>query len=95
MTQRMPALHSSFCPAGILHASTLSLSLAMQNGGQETFTYRSQVARYALTDPPAGVDISKNSFNTTEIHCTEYYAGTTAGMLLPSPAVAQVFFLEE
>lgn len=55
------------------------MNRAVQNGGQETFTYRSSVARYALTDPPAGVEISTTSFNTTEIHCTEYFAGTTAG----------------
>lgn len=51
----------------------------LQNGGQETFIYRSQTARYALTDPPQGVEVNPSTFNTTEVHCTEYYAGTTAG----------------
>lgn len=56
----------------------------LQNGGETTFNYRSAVARLALTDPPEGVNISPNSFNTTEIHCTEYYGGTTAGQHLAS-----------
>ena len=57
----------------------MRVDFGLQNGGQETFIYRSATARYALTDPPAGIEISPNSFNATEIHCTEYFAGTTAG----------------
>lgn len=46
------------------------------NGGQPTFDVRAQFARYALTQPEAIADGGR--FNTTELHCTEYFPGTTA-----------------
>ena len=46
----------------------------LQNGGQPTFVVRAQFARYALTQPVAVLDGGR--FNTTEIHCTEYFSGT-------------------
>ena len=49
-----------------------------QNGGQATFITRAQFARYALTQPEAVLDGGR--FNTTEIHCTEYYPGITGGV---------------
>lgn len=47
------------------------------NGGQPTFDTRAQFARYALTQPEAMA--SNGRFNTTEMHCTEYYPGISAG----------------
>ena len=55
-------------------ATPAALSIAwLQNGGQPTFIVRAQFARYALTQPEA---LEGGRFNTTEIHCTEYFPGT-------------------
>ena len=53
-------------------------AFCVQNGGQPTFDVRAQFARYALTQPQAVAD--RGRFNTTELHCTEYYPGVTAGL---------------
>lgn len=54
--------------------------MRVQNGGQPTFDVRAQFARYALTQPQAVDDGGR--FNATELHCTEYFPGTTAGVWL-------------
>ena len=53
--------------------SSIHHALGLQSGGEPTFVIRAQFARYALTQPVAVLDGGR--FNTTEIHCTEYYPG--------------------
>lgn len=53
----------------------------------QVFETRAQWSRYALTQPEAVHDSQGGRFNTTELHCTEYFPAVRWGAF---PAVCTV-----
>ena len=57
----------------------------------QVFETRAQWSRYALTQPEAIAAEQGGRFNTTELHCTEYFPGVRWGeFTLPFHAIQQV-----
>ena len=56
--------------------------------GAQVFETRAQWSRYALTQPEVMAPGQGGRFNTTELHCTEYFPAARWGAAVASPADA-------
>lgn len=71
------AAHSRSLPRpseAIRHVTKDALYCAVQ-----VFEVRAQWSRYALTQPEVVAPEQEGRFNTTELHCTEYYPAARVG----------------